>query len=478
MPESDVEGDAVDGNLDAGDGVVNDDGFEAVVPVPKGVTPPAAIPAARVTGGAGNRVPEKVAIVDGKVPRLPRQDREQRQALKGTVGIALSGSGEAKFLEGLREPAADPLIFAAHNTALMVFEILDSIVDLLDEDTEIGSLVASIRDGLNLQLPAPPATITLQDILNIQAASNLANSLSALLTLAAGADVDIDELVLGEADITDPAIRQAVLDVISDASFFVRIARAQGATSAILNSININGLLDMLGGDDGAAGERSPGIPPLPDDPQTVTLGDSAEYLNGFRGTFDLILRDILGVSKNTEGVYVMDAVKFKRAIDSYRIQSGSFNSFLMGVRVANLGYADISADDRAVFCGLTGLMNYTLATVLINVEPVVEELGSSLPVGFRTIKQITDAFLLPNGALLDKDPLEASDTIVIPTELETISDSFNDPAAILSELDLETEAETFVNNAILLMSLGQSSDNGNLILDMLNELKDEMDKE
>ena len=285
-------------------------------------------------------------------------------------------------------------------------------------------------------------------------------------------------MILGTANVDDPVIKAAVLEVISDAAFFVRLARAQGATSAILNSIssiNISGLIDMLGGEDGSSSERG-GL-----SPSSKTLGDAAEYLNAYRETFDLILSEVLGVTKNDAGIYVMDSAKFDTAINSYKLQAGGFDSFIAGVKVANLGYSDITAEDREVFCGFPGLLNYTLITVLSNVEDVVDELGSSLPVGYNTIKEITDAFLLPNGALLDKDPLEATDTIVIPVELETLGDSFDDNAdfeAIIVNLELEEKAETFVNNAILLVSLGQSNADGNLILDMLNELKDEMDEE
>jgi len=183
-------------DVDEGDAVDSSDNVVAagiaVVPVPKGVIPKD-IPAASVAGGlASGRITGSVAIVDGKVPKLPKQDKAKKDELKSIVGTALSGTGEKDFLDKLKTPAIDAQILAAHNTAIMVYETLDDIANFLGLDTELGSLIASIRDGLNIELPVPPAVITLQEILNIQAASNLANSLSNLLTVASGADVDID----------------------------------------------------------------------------------------------------------------------------------------------------------------------------------------------------------------------------------------------------------------------------------------------
>lgn len=426
----------------------------------------------------------KVAVVDNKIPTLPKQTEEEKLELKATVANALTGSSEDEFIESLQEEADDNQIIAAHNTSV----IMNRVLEELNTNISGSGLSQEFRDsfdeltsGLNLELPPNP---TQADILNVQVATNLINSLAnALNTIAGNGNIEgIDE---DNVDITAPGVNESINAVISDAALMVKVAKAKGSTSDIINSVKINELFSLFNDEGGSSVERvaTPRTPDPDPDPVDETYDlpeESIQYLNAFNDTIDLIIQDILGVNINA-ATPTMDRAKFDAAIKNYSDQYAGFTAFIRASKLGKKTRATVNGDDRATFCGVTGLINYTIATVLVNVEDVFDTLATDISdEDYNTIEKIIDAFLAPasNVELIQADTFTTDMSLTLPADLIALEDSFNTPDDIIEELDLETKALNYVKNAIYLVGLGSSDENANILIDMLNELKNSLESE
>ncbi|NCD06032.1 MAG: hypothetical protein EOL97_07925 [Spirochaetia bacterium] len=440
---------------------------------PKGVAAPSDIPTKDATD-SHDLENGKVAVVDDKIPTLPKQTEEEKLELKATVANALTGSSEDEFIESLQEAADDAQIIAAHNTVIIMNRLLQ------DLNANIGSSGMSqefidsfneLKEGLILELPQNP---TQADILNIQVASNLINSFIAALNLIAGDD-DIDNIDVDDVDTDDQSINDSINSVISDAALMVKVAKAKGSTSDIINSVKINELFSLFNNEGGSSVER---VVSSPTDETYDLPEESLQYLNAFNDTIDLIIQDILGVDI-TAAIPTMDRDKFNAAIKNYSDQYAGFNAFIRASKLGKKTRATINGDDRATFCGVTGLINYTIATVLVNVEDVFDTLATDIDdEDYNTIEEIIDAFLAPasNVALIQADTFTTDMSLTLPADLIALEDSFNNPDDIISDLDLETKALNYVKNAIYLVGLGSSDENANILIDMLKELKSSLE--
>lgn len=210
---------------------------------PQGVT----LPKLDKTTEGEDLHPEKVAVKDGKIPTLPKQTKEDKTELKSAVASSLSGSSKKDFVEKLKAPATPEKALAAHNTSVMVNSLLGELEDKADDSDDVKELKGKVREltsGLKLKLPAQP---TEADILNVQMASNLVNSLTSTLNKIAGAGGNVADIDPDKVDMDDKNIRDGLLEVVSDAAFMVNVSRAQGTNSELVNSIDLDGLLGMLG---------------------------------------------------------------------------------------------------------------------------------------------------------------------------------------------------------------------------------------
>lgn len=424
----------------------------------------------------------KVAVVDDKIPTLPKQTEEEKLELKATVANALTGSSEEEFIESLQEEADDDQIIAAHNTSVImnkVLEELNSNISGSGMSQEFKDSFDELTSGLNLELPPNP---TQADILNVQVATNLINSLATALNTIAGSG-NIEDIDVDNVDTSDPVINDSINAVISDAALMVKVAKAKGSTSDIINSVKINELFSLFNDEGGSSVERvaiNPDPEPDPTDETYDLPEESIQYLNAFNNTIDLIIQDILGVDI-TAATPTMDRAKFDAAIKNYSDQYAGFNAFIRASKLGKKTRATVNGDDRATFCGVTGLINYTIATVLVNVEDVFDTLATDISDDdYNTIEEIINAFLAPasNVELIQADTFTTDMSLTLPADLIALEDSFNNPDNIVSDLDLETKALNYVNNAIYLVGLGTNDENANIIIDMLNELKNSLDSE
>lgn len=450
------------------------------VDVPEGVTPQADLETQAFTTVGALLDSNKVVVVDDSVvPTLPKQTEEQKTELKATVATALSGEGEDEFVESLSAGADDDQVIAAHNTAVIVTSVVNSINDTVAGSTNLPDQFkedfSEITEALTIGLPENP---TKADILNVQLASNLVNSMTNALNIIAG-DGEIADIDLGDTTVIDsPEVQEALLGVVSDAAFLVKVAKAQGSTSDLINSIDINNLISMFSSRDAKLVSSRVGIDPAPSTTyETYYLPEeSLQYLNGFRGTLDLILRDILGVDPDTN---TMDKAKFEAAIKTYKAQKVAFGNFISAARTGKYTYAKVRADDRAVFCGVTGLINYTIAVVLTNIEDVMEVVIADIDdeVNYGTIEQIVDLLLSKNTALINSDELTTTTPIVSPGIVEDLGDlpEYNDINTAIDHLGVRTIARKYFKNAILLVTLGTDNPNDSILLEMLESMQSEI---
>lgn len=434
---------------------------------PKGVAPPADIPSDDAED-PDDIVDGQIAVVDDTVPTLPKQSEEEKAQLKATVGQALSGEGEDDFVESLQDPAEDEQVFAAHNTSVLVAGVLEDVNGVVGASSlsdDVKEAVNDFTENLVIELPASP---TQADILNAQLAANLANSMINALNVLAG-DGDIGEF---NVDTDDEDVKQAIKQVVSDAAFMVKVAKAQGATSALINSINVNSIFSMFNNDDSSSSRLLPPSEDPPSDTVHTLPADSIDYLNNFKSTINLVLQDILGVDIDSE-VPTMDYDKFLNAIEAYKNQNKAFNSFISAAKIGNYDYDDVSADDRSEFCGITGVLNYTLATVLINIDPILLEFEEDLSgTDYDTVEALVNLILSANSDLINpEEGYEDTMEVTLPGELEAVYDNFSDMNLIMEDLGLREIAEKYLVNAKLLATLGSPVGSDNLLLDMLNEV-------
>ncbi|MDC7250745.1 MAG: hypothetical protein PQJ49_12580 [Sphaerochaetaceae bacterium] len=393
-------------------------------------------------------------VIGSDAPTLPVQTDEEKEELKSTIAKVLSGSSTDEFLEGLEEEADEDVAEAAENTADEINGMLDDLLDPsnldgLDED--IQDQISDLANDLRLDLPDNP---TQADILNVQLASNLVNGLTDVLgQIDGGADLDDEEVVDG------------LLEVVSDAAFMLKVAKAQGSTSDLINSLDINNLLDLFMDDSGASTDET-----------TSLNSDAVSYLNAFSNTIDIVLVDILGVDTDAT-VPVMNQDKFDAAVLNYTTQYAAINSFLTVATVGDYEYDDITEDDRAAFAGVNGVITYTIATALVNVdtifEAVKEDLGS-----YDSVKAVVDLLLGANTELVSADPYTTEMEFVLPGDILALGDNFEDSDEIIANLGLEEKAEAFINNAIYLVELGSTSPEDNLLYQALVDAQESFDEE
>ncbi len=397
-------------------------------------------------------------VVDGKVAMLPEQTDEEKEELKSTVAKSLSGSSTDDFLEGLEEEADEEQASAAKNSAVVVNQLLEDIADpsnLDGLDSEIQSQIADLAYDLQLDLPDNP---TQADVLNVQLASNLVNSLSDVLgQIDEGADLDDEDVVDG------------ILEVISDAAFMLKVAKAQGSTSDLINSLDLTELINMFSDDSGSSVDT-------PEDETTSLDSEAVRYLNAFSDTIDIVLVDILGVDTEAT-VPVMDQDKFDAAILNYTTQYAAINSFLTMANVSGYEYGDVSEDDRAVFAGINGVITYTIATALVNVDTIFDAVDEDLG-SYDSVKAVVDLLLGANTELVSADPYTTDMEFVLPADISALGDDFEDGDEIIANLGLEEKAETFINNAIYLVELGSKSPEDNLLYQALVDAQESFEEE
>jgi len=448
----------------------------ASVELPNGVDPDD-IETYTETDTSSSLEPGKVAVVENKVPTLPKQTEEEKLELKATVANALTGSSEEEFIQSLQEEADDDQRIAAHNTSIImnkVLEELNSNISGSGMSQDFKDSFDELTSGLNLELPENP---TQADILNIQVATNLINSLSkALNTIADSGNGNIEDIDVDNVT-NNSEINESINAVISDAALMVKVAKAKGSTSDIINSVNINELFSLFNDEGEASVERvisdSSSEPDPTDKPYDLPEA-SIQYLNAFNDTIDLIIQDILGVDINA-ATPTMDRTKFDAAIKSYSKQYAGFNTFISAAKLGNKTRITVDGDDRATFCGVTGLINYTIATVLVNIEPVFDELATDIgDSDYATIEEIVDAFLVPdsNIELIQTDNFTTDMDVTIPADLLALEDSFNNPSQIIVDLGLQTKVQNYLDNAIYIVDLGTNDENANILSDMLEELQ------
>ncbi|MDC7242465.1 MAG: hypothetical protein PQJ44_00410 [Sphaerochaetaceae bacterium] len=393
-------------------------------------------------------------VIGSDAPTLPVQTDEEKEELKSTIAKVLSGSSTDEFLEGLEEEADEDVAEAAENTADEINGMLDDLLDPsnldgLDED--IQDQISDLANDLRLDLPDNP---TQADILNVQLASNLVNGLTDVLgQIDGGADLDDEEVVDG------------LLEVVSDAAFMLKVAKAQGSTSDLINSLDINNLLDLFMDDSGASTDET-----------TSLNSDAVSYLNAFSNTIDIVLVDILGVDTDAT-VPVMNQDKFDAAVLNYTTQYAAINSFLTVATVGDYEYDDITEDDRAAFAGVNGVITYTIATALVNVDTIFdavkEDLGS-----YDSVKAVVDLLLGANTELVSADPYTTEMEFVLPGDILALGENFEDSDEIIANLGLEEKAEAFINNAIYLVELGSTSPEDNLLYQALVDAQESFDEE
>ena len=271
------------------------------------------------------------------------------------------------------------------------------------------------------------------------------------------------------ADLDDEDVVDGLLEVVSDAAFMLKVAKAQGSTSDLINSLDINNLLDLFMDDSGSSVDT-------PEDETTSLNSDAVSYLNAFSDAIDIVLVDILGVDTEAT-VPVMDQDKFDAAILNYSTQYAAINSFLTVANMSGYEYDDVSEDDRAAFAGINGVITYTIATALVNVntvfEAVEEDLGS-----LDSVKAVVDLLLGANTELVSADTYTTDMDFTLPSQIIALGDNFEDGDEIIANLGLEEKAETFINNAIYLVELGSTSPEDNLLYQALVEAQESFEEE
>lgn len=403
---------------------------------------------------------DDIVVIDGKVPTLPEQSDEEKEELKSTVAKSLSGSSTDDFLEGLEEEADEEQAAAAKNSAVVVNSLLDDLTDsenLDGLDQDIQDQIGELAEDLQLELPENP---TQADVLAVQLASNLVNSLSSVLSL-------IDEE--GEVDLEDEDVVDGLLEVVSDAAFMLKVAKAQGSTSDLINSLDLTELINMFSDDSGSSADT-------PEDETTSLNSDTVSYLNAFSDTIDIVLVDILGVDTDAT-VPVMDQVKFDAAVSNYATQYAAINSFLTVATVGGYEYDDISEDDRAAFAGVNGLITYTIATALVNVDTVFDAVDDDLG-SYDSVKAVVDLLLGANTELVSADPYTTEMEFVLPADILALGDNFDEDSDVIEELGLEEKAQAFINNAIYLVELGSKNPEDNLLYQALKDAQESFDEE
>lgn len=387
---------------------------------------------------------------DENEPVLPTQTDEEKEELKSTVAKAISSeSSSDAFFDSLEEEASEEQGTAAKNTADDVNEKLDGLKDLDLDDNDLEAQIDELVDALMLDLPDNP---TQADVLNVQLANNLVNSLSDALDLIDDEDASDDDIIDG------------FLDVISDAAFMLNVAKAQGSTSDLINSLDFSQLMDLFADDSGSSSDS---------DQTTSFNSEAVDTLNAFRSTVDLVLENILGIDPENvnEG---MDSDILDAAIDNYKLQYSAFNSFLAVTKYNTTGIEyEITQDDLDEFAGIPGVISYTIATALVNVDTVFEELKPE-DENYDTIKEIVDALIGANTSLVYPDEYTEDMEFFLPEDLVSIGQDFqgnsDDISDVLEDLGLEEKAKVFIDNAIYLVELTVSNPDDNLLLQALLE--------
>ncbi len=423
----------------AGTGTVvigQENGGVEAVESPQGVADPNDVPAAPVEdngddGISDDLVDGQVAVVDGTVPTLPIQDEDEKDVLKQTVVKSLAGEGEDDFIEQLENPAEDDQIVAAHNSRVLIEAVVEDInegnTDGNGDDISgvvgtLGGLAGELLD----ELPQTPSTQS--DILDVQLTLNLTNSIINAMNVIAGTGNGIT--TIQNVDTTIPEVEEALQQVISDVTIMLKIAKAQGSTSNLINSVNLTNIFNMLS-------ERRLEMASK----TTYSIGDDElAILNGMKDTIKLVLFDILGIDKDAENPTINED-KLAKATKNYTKQLELFNTFIE-VSGYGLSYDDIKESDRDEYCGINGVINYTIATVLVNLQPVIDEYESrsGIPSRIATIDDLLSAFLAANPDILDfEDGFENS--INIDGDLSNLNTIYDDTLLnqlYINDLDLE----------------------------------------
>lgn len=491
-PETVSEGDAVEDDGFGNDVVVVGEGAVDVIETPQGVDSPDDIPAGDVDDDDNDGIRDdledgEVAVIDGQVPTLPVQDEEEKEELKSTVTQALAGEGEDEFVEELEEPADDGQIVAAHNTQVVLEAVLEDVsgdldtsgLDENDEDDQrliqVFETFGELSDSLIVELPQEP---TQADILNVQLASNLANSMVTALNVIAGDGNGLD--TIDEVDTSDPEVQDAINQVISDAEFMLTVAQAQGPTSDLLNSIDVSNLFNLFNDNDRNIARIAVQQEEDPPENQSVEIpSDMILYLDSFNDTINIVLEDILGVNFGVNPP-TMDYDSLLDATESYVAELNAFNGFLVASRAGNLNNSQVS--DQANFIGVSGVLNYTIATVLVNLPEVLDEVQGTLDTinnpSVATIEAAVNLILAANSGLINPsggyvEGMEAE----LPYVLEhlgfenyyTVDEAEN----LYFELELNTVAEKWLADAIYLAQLGiPEGSSDNIIIEMLNRIE------
>ncbi|MGD1821810.1 MAG: hypothetical protein ACPKM0_03480 [Pleomorphochaeta sp.] len=456
-PESVSEDEAVDssGNVNVGEDAVD------TIVVPDDIAEDVEIPTADVDD-VDDLTPNTVAVFNEGVPTLPVQDEDEKDEIKATVNQALSGEGEDSFIESLEEDAEEEQIIAAHNTKVIANKVLNKVNGELETSgvpEGVSDAISALADELGNKLPENP---TQADILNAQLVANLANSMVNALTVMAG-DGDLSDI--DDIDTDDPEVQEALDNVRSDAAFLINVARAQGATSDLINSIDLTNILSLFEGDGEEARLARAAI--------TDTVDENfLPYLNAFKTSINLVLTKVLGVDI-TSSTPEMDYETFKAAVSSYSLQRTAFDLFVSSSE--GLTYETIDGDQRSKYCGITGVVNYTLATVFDNVKPALDKIEEALEGGSTpyTIEEIVNLVLQANTDFIDPSEYTAPLEYTIPDGISDI-----DIEALQTELDITTSVELYITNVRRLAELGVPKNDleNSVLIQLVDEIETSID--
>ena len=281
-----------------------------------------------------------------------------------------------------------------------------------DEVSDVVGTLGGLAGELLDDLEDNPTTQA--DVLNAQLTLNLTNSIINALNVIAGDGNGITSI--GAVDTSDPVVKEALQKVISDATIMLKLAKAQGSTSNLINSVNLTNLFNMFA-------ERRLELASRDDYP----IGsEELAILNGMKDTINMVLLDILGIDKTATNPTI-DRDKLEKATSNYKKQLGLFNTFIE-TSGYGLTYDDIKETDRDEYCGINGVINYTIATVLVNLQPVIDEYESrsGIDADIDTIDKLLSVFLNANPNILNFDD-GFVDSITIDEDLLTLNTVYTD---------------------------------------------------
>jgi hypothetical protein len=420
---------------------------------------------------------------DKSVPKLSKKTKEEKDALTASLTTS-NEKAKAALQKSLDEEETDPsTLLAAHNSSLIVANSLsaikDELTDASGDSEEVLEIKKQLRDLTDKLTPTLPASPTKGDILDVQLALNVVNSLNDAFVAMLDGGSDLSSVDFKNAA-SDSDVVEKLISVLDDANAAISVANLNNENGDLIETIDIGSLIDSL-----SSKAISKGLS-LTDEEQA----DINEQLESFAPTLKLLLESYVGI-KSVNGSYVYDSTLNDANVTSNETISTMFTTFFT-VDDMSESSSDLEAklSNYDTFVGLDGIQLYFLTFFAENIDAGLDGLkdayydNGGTTVGDGSVEDLFNEYLskhtnafdsIFNGSSVDVMSfyyMDDSDDTVDPI-LDVISGSDFEASALLSKMLTQDELEEFIENCQIIIDRASSSDDNGILNDINDALED-----